>query len=126
MSSRPLRAAVALLFLALAVTPLSVSARVPLSVYVVAPSVSTDAEADVIVKGGGWRRVDKAEAASVLVVVRSGLVFPLSPTYDTLEALEEAAGRQANATGPRFHVYVFGPDSVTTLKQLKHLSYDAE
>jgi hypothetical protein len=124
MSSRILRAAIAVLFLAIAVAPLPVSARAALSVYVVAPSPSTAAEADVIVNGGGWRRVDRGEAANVLVVVRSGLAFPLMPNYDTLDALEEAAGQQPNASGPRFHVYVFGSASVAALKQLKHLSYD--
>lgn len=126
MSSRFLRVVVAVVFLAATVTPLLGAARASLPVYVVAPSVSTDAEAEVILQNGGWQRVAAAQATNVLVVVRSGQVLPLSSNYESLQALEEDAHRQPNLTGPRFHVYVFGPPSGIGLTQLKHLSYDAE
>lgn len=126
MFSRPLHAAVALMFVAATVAPLVASAGATLPVYVVAPSVSTDAEAEAILQNGGWQRVPAAQAASVLVVVRSEQVLPLSSSYDSLQALEEDAHRQPNLTGPRFHVYVFGRHAEIALKQVKHVSYDAE
>lgn len=124
MSSRPLRLVVALVFAACVVSPLA--ARAALSVYVVAPSVSTDAEAEAILKNGGWLRVKAAEANNVLVVVRSDETFPLASSYDSLGALEADALLQPNLTGPRFHVYVFGPHPEIQLKQVKHLSYDVQ
>lgn len=124
MGVRQVVAAIAFLSIASSFVP-TLAAR-SLAVYVVAPSDSTEAEASVIVQGSGWRRVGRGESASVLVVVRSGEVFPLEPTYHSMAALEEAAALQPNATGPRFHVYVFGVDATSALRQVKHLSYDVE
>ena len=97
------------------------------SIYVIAPSLSTRTEAGIIIRDNKWTETTSAtDADAILVVVRSSLPDPLNSSYETLAKLEEDADFQFNLSGPRFHVYVYALGNDRSVKELKHVSYDAE
>jgi len=61
-----------------------------------------------------------------LVVVRSSLYDPLSASYPCICDLKEAADRQLNISGPRFHVYVFTIENDLSTRSVRHQSYEAQ
>ena len=97
------------------------------SIYVIAPSLSTRGEARVIMRENKWTETSAArEADAILVVVRSGLSYPMNSRYDSLDELRQDADNQLNLLGPRFHVYVYRLEDDQSVNELKHISYDAE
>ena len=97
-----------------------------LSVYVIAPSVSTSMEARSIRMKNGWSEARLRQADAVLVVVRSMLFNPLNYSYDSVKELEEDADSQLNISGENFHVYIYSIDDDMKVSQEKHISYKAE
>lgn len=104
------------------------SLRLNAQVYVIAPSVSTASEARRILAAKRWTAVDSArDADAVLVVVRSGLQFPLSDAhYRSLSDLNDDATRQLNVSGERVHAYVFQFDQQLRLIRVAHHHWPAD
>lgn len=103
------------------------SANESLSVYVIAPSVSTSMEARSIRQRNNWTEATDARTANaILVVVRSALFNPLNDRYDSLKELEKDADNQLNIAGPKFHIYLFQLQSDLSVSQVKHTSYEAK
>ena len=96
-----------------------------LSVYVIAPSVSTSMEARLIRMKNGWTESRLRQADAILVVVRSMLFNPLDYSYDSVKELEEDADSQLNISGENFHVYLYSVDDDMKVRQEKHVSYKA-
>ena len=95
-------------------------------VSVIAPSVSTSSEARRILLEKRWREATRAkEAKHVLVVVRSGLRYPLRTAHTSLADLRKDAERQLNISGTNFHVYLFAFDDDLELVEVQHVSYEA-
>jgi hypothetical protein len=102
------------------------SANKGLSVYVIAPSVSTSMEARAIRQRNSWTEATDARTAdAILVVCRSSLFNPLNDRYDSLKELEKDADDQLNIAGPKFHIYLFQLQGDLSVSQLKHTSYEA-
>ena len=103
------------------------SANKNLSVYVIAPSVSTSMEARSIRQRNNWTdTTDVRKADAILVVVRSALFNPLNDRYDSLKELEKDADNQLNIAGSKFHIYLFQLQSDLSVSQAKHTSYEAK
>jgi len=98
----------------------------PLSVAVIAPSVSTSMESRRIVAKQKWTVGTLKDADAILVVVRSVLFNPLQATYRSLGKLREDAEGQLNISGPKFHVYIYKMGDNLQCTQLKHISYEAQ
>lgn len=78
-----------------------------LSVYVVAPSVSTSIEARNVRRRLGWIEVlQPRDAEAVMVMVRSSLRNPMNFRYDSFKDLVRDADMQLNISGPTFHCYL--------------------
>ena len=97
-----------------------------LSVYVIAPSISTSMEARSIRMKNGWSESRLRQADAILVVVRSMLFNPLDYSYDSVKELEEDADSQLNISGENFHVYIYSIDDDMEVNQEKHISYKAD
>jgi hypothetical protein len=93
--------------------------------YVVAPSVSTKLEARRMLRVCRWADTSVVRDADlVLVVVRSSASEPLSPSYDSLKWLQDAASSQLNDSGAQFHVYLYAIRQDLSFLQSSHRSYD--
>ena len=93
--------------------------------YVVAPGVSTGAEARRLLRLCRWSDTTVVRDADVLlVVVRSSGSQPMAPSYDSLKWLREAAGSQMNDSGAQFHVYLYTIRPDLSFLQTDHRSYD--
>jgi hypothetical protein len=97
-----------------------------LSVYVIAPSVSTSMEARSIRMKNGWTESRLRQADAILVVVRSMLFNPLNYSYDSVKELEDDADSQLNISGEKFHIYIYSIDDDMEVDQEKHVSYKAD
>lgn len=94
------------------------------TVFVIAPSVSTSTEARRIVRSEGFRETyNVRDASAVLVVVRSGLWYPMSSSYRTFQDLNRAAEMQLNIVGPNVHVYLYRFNQDLSLTELDHINY---
>jgi hypothetical protein len=96
------------------------------NIAVIAPSISTSWEARDIMRRKRWFESSLKDADSILVVVRSGLLFPLFHSYDSVGELREDAEGQLNITGNNFHVYLFDINSDLSVSEINHQSYAAE
>jgi hypothetical protein len=93
--------------------------------FVVAPSASTRLEAQHMLRVCGWADTSLVRDADLLlVVVRSSNSEPLSPSYDSLKWLQDAAASQLNDSGAQFHVYLFTIRQDLSFLQSSHRSYD--
>lgn len=97
-----------------------------LSVYVIAPSVSTSIEARSIRRKNGWSESRLRQAGAILVVVRSTLSNPLDYSYDSVKELEDDADSQLNIAGGNFHVYIYSIDEDMEVSREKHISYKVD
>ncbi len=94
-------------------------------VHTVAPNVSTQREAQRIIRLCRWTDTSVVRDADViLVVVRSSGSFPLAPSYANLKWLYDEANSQLNDSGAQYHVYLYvlRPDGI--FRQASHHSYD--
>lgn len=94
-------------------------------VAVIAPSISTSAEAKNVLQRQGWVSGDLKGADAILVVVRSGLSWPLSSSYRNIGELQRDADGQLNISGDNFHVYIFTINRDLSVIEAKHVSYPA-
>ena len=93
--------------------------------FVVAPSASTKLEARRMLRVCRWADTSVVRDADlVLVVVRSSASEPLSPSYDSLKWLRDAAASQLNDSGAQFHVYLYTIRQDLSFLQSSHRSYD--
>ncbi len=95
-------------------------------VAVIAPSISTSREARAVLRENGLIETSFRDADAILVVVRSGLLFPLNYRYDSVKKLERDADMQLNISGRRFHVYLFQFNQDLSVSEIYHDKYDAE
>jgi len=98
----------------------------PLSVAVIAPSLSTSREAKRVIAQQGWTQGKMKTADAILVVVRSSLSLPLRSSYDFIGKLKEDADRQLNISGPKFHIYLYQLGDDLECTELKHINYEAD
>jgi hypothetical protein len=94
-------------------------------VAVIAPSVSTGMLARQVLQTLHATETSFRGAVAVLVVVRSGLYYPLNPSYESVAALKRDADGQLNITGANYHVYMFSVSDDLILHQLAHQSFEA-
>jgi hypothetical protein len=93
--------------------------------FVVAPSETTRLEARRMLRVCRWADTSVVRDADlVLVVVRSSASEPLSPSYDSLKWLRDAAASQLNDSGAQFHVYLYSIRQDLSFLQSSHRSYD--
>lgn len=95
-------------------------------VAVIAPSLSTAAKARSIMQSLKLTEVSPKDADIILVVVRSLLYYPLSPSYDSYRDLQRDAENQLNISGPTYHIYFYEHLGDLTVRELKHISEPAE
>lgn len=95
-------------------------------VAVIAPSLSTAAKARSIMQSLKLTEVSPKDADIILVVVRSLLYYPLSPSYDSYRDLQRDAENQLNISGPTYHIYFYEHLGDLTIRELKHISEPAE
>jgi hypothetical protein len=96
-------------------------------VYLIAPSGSTQREADRLLRLCRWSDTTVArDADAVVAVVRSSSSQPLEGSYDSLKWLRDAANGQSTEGGAQFHVYVyvFTPAGPEHLQAVSHRSFD--
>lgn len=96
-----------------------------LNVAIIAPSVSTSMEAQRIRRQLSLYEVPFKEAEAILVVVRSGLTFPLRDEYDSVKELREDAERQLNISGDEFHLYLYDLRDDLSVASVAHRHYPA-
>jgi hypothetical protein len=96
-------------------------------VYLIAPSGSTQRQADRLLRLCRWSDTTVAlDADLVVAVVRSSSSDPLEGSYDSLKWLRDAANGQSNEGGAQFHVYLyqFTPAGPEHLQAISHRSFD--
>ena len=94
-------------------------------VAVIAPSISTMSLANQILSEAGVSPVTPKQADEVLVVVRSSLFNPLQYSYSFYGDLYNAADRQLNISGPKYHVYLYSIGLDLNVFQMAHESIEA-
>lgn len=93
--------------------------------YVIAPSISTRQEANIILRENLWiEEFSPLQADGVLVVVRSGLFSPLSPLYTDINSLETEANMQLNISGSKMHTYLYEFGMGGSLNQVYKTYYE--
>jgi hypothetical protein len=96
-------------------------------VAVIAHSISTSSEARRVLRKMGWSETSNLRYASaILVVCRSGLMFPLNSNYDSFKDLDRDADSQMNMSGGEFHVYVYQFNSDLSVSESQHIHYKAD
>ena len=96
------------------------------NVFVIAHSISTRAEARLVMQKQGWgQAANPSQANGVLVVCRSGLSYPLNSSYKNIKELNDDADGQLNISGSNFHIYVYNLNGNKTLSQVQHIYYPA-
>jgi hypothetical protein len=96
-------------------------------VAVIAHSISTSSEARRVLRKMGWSETSNLRYASaILVVCRSGLMFPLNSNYDSFKDLDRAADSQMNISGDEFHVYIYRFNSDLSVSESQHIHYKAD
>ena len=97
----------------------------PLSVAVIAPSVSTSMEAKRVIAQENWTQGKFKTADAILVIVRSALFNPLRVNYRFVGELQQDAEGQLNIAGTNFHIYLYQLGDDLECTQLKHTSHEA-
>jgi hypothetical protein len=95
-----------------------------LSVAVIAHSVSARMEAQEVLRRQGWTETTNiGQADAILVVCRSGLIFPLRSSYDSIKELDDDANSQLNISGSNFHIYLYRINVDLSVDEIKHIHY---
>lgn len=124
-----MRCAIGLAF-GLGLVPGVANAQLPMPegprAYLVAPSASTRAEGERLLRVCRWSETPEAATADVIVVViRSSTPEPLAWHYDSLKWLRDDAGSQLNESGAQYHIYTYTVAPPEVLQGTSHRSYDA-
>ncbi len=120
------RTLVTTVFLIAIVLSVPVYAQRGLSVAVIAHSVSTSMEAREVLWKQGWTETTNfRQADGILVVCRSGLLWPLNSSYDSIKKLNNDADMQLNISGSKFHVYVYRINNDLSVSEVEHIHYPA-
>ena len=99
---------------------------VPEEFSVIAHSVSTSIEAKSVLSKIGETQYSLANKNSILVVCRSGLMYPLNSNYDSIGELNSDVESQLNISGENFHVYIFQMKRDGSIIESQHINYKAE
>lgn len=99
---------------------------VPEEYSVIAHSLSTQSEARKVLSQIGETSYSLSTKNLVLVVCRSGLMFPLNSSYDSLGELNSDADSQLNISGENFHIYIFQMNNDGSFSENQHVNYKAE
>ena len=94
-------------------------------VAVIAPSVSTSMKAREVRYQMKWQEVLPKCVDYILVVVRSGLSFPLQMRYDSYNELKDDAENQLNISGSNYHIYLFYLEKDLSVTEVDHKYFEA-
>lgn len=117
---------VSILLVLLLFSEVSFSQKGITEVAVIAPSVSTSMKAREVRHKMKWQEVAPKDADYILVVVRSGLSYPLQMSYDSYGELKDDAENQLNISGSNYHIYLFYLEKDLSVTVVDHKYYEAE
>ena len=95
-------------------------------VAVIAPSVSTSMKAREVRYQMKWQEVSPKCVDYILVVVRSGLSYPLQMNYDSYGELKDDAENQLNISGSNYHIYLFYIEKDLSVTEVDHKYFESD